>query len=121
MTRRVPAVLAAVGLAVLPACGGADASSGASAAGTPTPGAVVVAMRGLEFVPSDVSVRAGQTVRWVNESDMRHDAVAESGAEFRSPLFGRGESYEARLEQPGIVRYVCTIHPGMEGTIRVSG
>ena len=43
----------------------------------------------------------GQQVCWVNEDTIDHNAVAESGAEFKSELFGKGETFTATVDAPG--------------------
>jgi plastocyanin len=116
--RRSLVMLLAV--AALAGCGGDDEgdSRAEPASGG---GAVVIHMKNFQFVPKDAAASVGQTVRWVNDDSSDHNAVAQSGADFRSELFGSGESYETKLDTAGTVRYECTIHPGMVGTIKVSG
>jgi plastocyanin len=80
---------------------------------------VTIEMRDNRFHPESVAVQVGQTVRWINEDSVPHDAAAVSGADFESELFGEGETFEWTPEQPGTVEYVCTVHPGMEGAITV--
>lgn len=82
-------------------------------------GVVVVVARNIDFDPRQVVVDAGTTIRWVNEDAVPHNVVAEEGADFRSEQFGKGESFEATVEEPGTIKYVCTIHPGQDGTIVV--
>ena len=77
-----------------------------------------VTMRDIEFKPENITVKAGETVKWINEDSIEHDAVAENG-EFKSELFGQQGTYAYKAEKAGKIRYVCTVHPGMEGTITV--
>ncbi len=84
-------------------------------------GAVEVGMKGLQFEPKDVTVKVGQTVSWKNLEDVGHNVVAEEGADFESDTFGKDGTYQFKPEKAGSVKYVCTIHPGMEGTITVEG
>jgi plastocyanin len=103
------------------ACGGDDdgeESGGASAGACPS-GAVVIDMVDIKFDPEDASAGVGQDICWINEDEIDHNAVAESGADFESELFGKGETFTATVDSPGTVEYVCTIHPGMTGTITV--
>jgi plastocyanin len=80
-----------------------------------------VVMRGNEFHPQDVAVRPGTTITWVNEDRAAHDVVnLEEGEEPRSELFGRGGTYRFAPRGPGTIRYVCTVHPGMDGTVTVT-
>jgi plastocyanin len=96
-----------------------QAGGGADGAGEGGGGAVVVTMRDIRFDPQSVTVEAGQTVRWVNEDDVGHDADATSGADFESDLFGKGGTFEWVAEGSGTIEYVCSVHPGMTGTITV--
>jgi plastocyanin len=89
-------------------------------AGEATEGAVEVKMVNFEFDPRDVTVEQGATITWLNEDSVQHDAVAREGEGPDSELFNQGESYSWTADvEPGEIPYVCTIHPGMEGTITV--
>jgi plastocyanin len=102
------------------ACGGDDdGEQGASSQACPS-GAVVIKMADIKFDPQDATAGVGQEVCWVNEDTIDHDVSAESGASFKSELFGKGQTFTASMDEPGSVQYVCTIHPGMTGTIEVS-
>jgi plastocyanin len=103
------------------ACGGDDEEPAGGPAATECPeGAVVIAMRDVKFEPADATAKVGQEICWPNEDEMQHNAVAEAGADFKSELYGEGEIFTASVSEPGTVRYVCTIHPGMDGTIEVT-
>jgi plastocyanin len=117
--RRFALILVVLALTAA-ACGGDDGGGeGASSEGCPD-GAVVIRMVDIKFDPEDATADAGQQICWTNEDSIDHNAVAESGAEFESELFGKGETFTTTLESAGTVEYVCTIHPGMVGTIAVS-
>lgn len=112
------AVLLAIGAT---ACGEDDSgpTEGASSGECPS-GAVVIKMVDIKFDPEDATAAAGDEVCWINEDAIDHNAVSESGADFESELFGKGETFTATVDAPGTVEYICTIHPGMTGTIEVS-
>lgn len=123
--RRVTAPLLACA-ALFGACGGSADTSTQAAESTPAPagtavaeGGVRVAMEGFAFVPEHVTVERGQTITWVNEDTAQHDAVATAGDGPDSELFNQGESYSWTAEEAGEIPYVCTVHPGMDGTITV--
>src|SRR5918998_5517814 len=107
------------------ACGGDDdggGGGGGASSSEPCPsGSVEIKMVDIKFDPEDATVGVGQEVCWVNEDSIDHNAVAESGATFESELYGKGETFTATVDDPGRVEYVCTIHPGMTGTIEVTG
>ena len=112
-----------IGLVVIAGCGGDDDSGGGggtTASACPS-GAVTIKMVDTQFDPKTATAKVGDTVCWVNEDSIQHDAVAESGATFKSELFNKGETFTAKLDQAGDVKYVCTVHPGMTGEITVSG
>jgi plastocyanin len=76
-------------------------------------------MQGLRFHPAAVVVHAGQQVKWTNADNVDHNVTAVSGATFKSQAFGHGQTYSFVANRPGTIHYVCTLHPGMNGTINV--
>jgi len=79
-------------------------------------------MRVLEFTPTTIRAKVGQTVTWTNEDTSPHNVTYVSGPRFRSSrhMLNPGTTFSITLNQPGIIRYVCTLHPWMKGTIIVS-
>ena len=113
-------------VAALAGCGGDDSSGGGGgSAGASNEkcasDAVVIKMANIKFDPANATAKVGQSVCWENEDTVDHDAVAQSGASFKSDLFSKGQTFTTKLDQAGTVKYVCTIHPGMTGEIKVSG
>ncbi|HET8754673.1 MAG TPA: plastocyanin/azurin family copper-binding protein [Solirubrobacteraceae bacterium] len=109
-----------IGLVVVAGCGGDDDGGGTAGSSSACPSdAVTIKMADIKFNPETTTVEAGQQVCWVNEDSVQHDAVAESGADFKSELFNKGETFTTTVDQPGTVKYVCTVHPGMTGTLEV--
>ena len=99
-------ILAALATGLSGGCGGGDEAR-------------EIGMRDLRFSPRDATVRVGQRVTWRNEDDAPHNVVAVR-AGFRSGLIRSEGTYSKILDRPGLVHYVCTLHPGMRGTLRVS-
>ena len=114
----------------LAACGGADA-------GTP-----VVTMQGHTFQPDSMTMQAGETVTWTNDTDEAHTVTAvedslPTGAGYFSSgraadedaangdiageLIQPGDSFEWTFEKPGTYRYYCIPHKadGMLGSVVV--
>lgn len=118
----LPLALVILGLA---ACGGDDGGGGdggggeqgASSEACPS-GALEIKMVDIKFDPKEATASVGQQVCWVNEDTIEHNAVADGG-EFKSELFGKGQTFTATLDTPGTIPYVCTVHPGMTGTLTV--
>jgi plastocyanin len=82
-------------------------------------GVTTIAMKDIAFAPAAVTVKVGDTVKWVNRDTVEHNVVATKGATFKSGLFGQGGSFEFKPTKSGSVTYVCTVHPGMNGTLKV--
>ena len=124
--RRVLLGVALAG-ALFAGCGGADEESpngaaGGAAATTPVepptaPG--TVAMKDIQFVPARSRVKVGDKVTWRNEDPLDHNVIARSGARFKSRAFGQGGTYSFTPKEPGTIKYVCTLHPGMYGVLEV--
>ncbi|HEY2768919.1 MAG TPA: plastocyanin/azurin family copper-binding protein [Solirubrobacteraceae bacterium] len=84
-------------------------------------GVVQVAYRNIAIDPDTLRVKAGSTVRWTNYDPVEHNVTSKGGPDhFASKTFAEGGTVEFKLTKPGIVHYVCTIHPTtMNGTIEV--
>ncbi|MBI5106459.1 MAG: cupredoxin domain-containing protein [Solirubrobacterales bacterium] len=129
----LPALVA--GVLVVAGCGGDDDSSSSggayggsssakqttTTAAAPASGAKEVSMVGTSFQPAKITVKAGQKITWKNDSDLPHNVTATSGATFKSDTFNRGGTFAFTPKKAGTISYVCTIHPGMQGTITVTG
>jgi plastocyanin len=96
---------------------------------------VVVQMTTVNFeptyVPSDISIRPGDTVRWVNVDPFLLDHSTSSGTGSADPLAGvlwnsgtirTGEFFEHTFPDPGDFTYFSVSHEfeGMFGVIRVT-
>jgi plastocyanin len=93
--------------------GGAASSGGAAAKG----GTVTIDMQNIAFNPTSVTVKVGQTVKWVNKDDVPHNVT---GGPLKSNTFNKGGSYEYTPKKAETIAYVCTIHPGMKATLTVT-
>ena len=80
-----------------------------------------VDMRNIRFEPADVVVRRGGTITWVNRDPLAHTVTKASGPgpRFDSGTVPGGGTYRRTFTTPGVIRYVCTIHPNHAGTITV--
>jgi plastocyanin len=117
------AVLALFTIGAVGACGGGGGRTGASAAkpaksAVPTgPPTATVEVKGLEFNPKDVRVRAGETVAWMFDDGAIVHNVALPGV--KSPD-EKGGTWAYAFAKAGTYAYTCTIHPFMKGTVTVS-
>jgi plastocyanin len=76
-----------------------------------------IAMDGTRFVPETLTVQRGDRVLWVNKDPFPHTATAEGTFDSKSVAAGHSWSYVA--SKTGEFAYVCTLHPGMKGTLVV--
>jgi plastocyanin len=106
-----PAILVAAALGLL-SCSGPGAGSGA-----PPPATHTVTIESLEFKPADLTVRAGDTIVWVNKDPFPHTATAKEA--FDSKDIAADKSWTFKAAPTGEFSYVCTYHPTMKGTVRV--
>lgn len=107
--------LGAVWLAVLPLLGGAEPP--APAAGVePT----VVRIEKYTFIPAEITVPAGTTVRWLNaEKRTSHSVWFETEGLEESPRLFPGEVFERTFDQTGRHEYRCGPHEEMHGVVIV--
>lgn len=106
-----PARLAlALALPVLVAACGGDDDDGAAA----EPGVVIVDDN--VFEPDRTTIAAGETVTWQFEGGSAHNVTFDEGES--SKLKKDGE-FERTFDEAGEFDYVCTVHPGMDGTVVV--
>src|ERR1700723_3461923 len=84
-------------------------------------GVVPVAYRNIAIDPDTIRVKVGSTIKWTNYDPVEHNVTSKSGPiQFASKDFGEGKVVEFKMTKPGIIHYLCTIHPAtMNGTIEV--
>lgn len=77
-------------------------------------------MKNLAFSPATVTGKVGQTVVWSNDDTPPHNVTYVSGPKFASSsTMDPGATFKIKLTAPGTIKYLCSIHPFMKGTIVV--
>lgn len=71
----------------------------------------------LAFSPAEITVKAGDTIEWVNVDFIDHTATENSGA--WDVMIITEQSARLQLSTAGTFDYYCRIHPGMTGKIHV--
>lgn len=98
----------------------APLSPPASASSVTVEGAEV-RIRGFNFVPAEVKVRAGATITVMNEDSAPHTLTATEGDAFDTgTIEGGASSTFTAPSKPGSYPFFCSIHPQMQGTLIVS-
>ncbi|MCC7150576.1 MAG: cupredoxin domain-containing protein [Rubrivivax sp.] len=89
---------------------------GARAAGS----VVVVEIRDYKYIPQNLTVKAGTTVRWVNAEKRTTHTVRFDGPDgMESERLFPGDTFERRFDKPARYAYICGPHPEMKGLIEV--
>lgn len=83
--------------------------------------AAIISQKGRHFTPGEVTIKRGQSVRFVNDDFYGHNVYSETdGSTFDIGLQPPGKERDVVLEQLGIVDVRCRIHPRMRLTITVT-
>jgi plastocyanin len=147
--KRVPStIIACLALVAAAGCGSSSSStSGSRSSSTPTAstatgglkptttpryaspapsapvqsGTVQIAYRNITIDPDTLKVKVGSTVKWTNYDAIEHNVTSKAGPQsFASKNIGESATFEVKLTKPGVIHYLCTIHPAsMNGTIEV--
>ncbi|HEX6491644.1 MAG TPA: cupredoxin domain-containing protein [Gaiellaceae bacterium] len=72
------------------------------------------------FSPASLTIKAGDTVRWVNSDTVNHQVVSNNGT-FVSPILGPGKTYSYQFQAAGTYHYHDGLYPARKGTIVVTG
>ena len=140
MNRWLALLLACVALSLVVAgCGGDDEESGGDEAQTTeqpaedsggaekekekekakADGGTEVSMEGIKFVPDSVSVSVGDAVTWTNDDTVGHDVTGDDFKSGDAGAMQNGDTFVQTFDKAGTFNYVCTVHPGMEGSVTV--
>ncbi len=107
----VPLAVAALGLLVF-------GSGPGAATDPPEPVMHTVTMEGTSFQPPVLTVRAGDSVVWINKDPFPHTATSATGG-FDSLVILPDESWTFIPTAKGEFPYLCTLHVTMKAVLRV--
>ncbi len=99
----------------MPAAGGA-----AGAANAPAATGNAVAIKNFAFDSANLTVRVGATVTWTNQDGDAHTVVSSGSGPLHSPTLDSGDTYQYTFTKAGTYSYLCSIHPFMLGSVRVT-
>jgi len=95
--------------------GGASAGGGGGGTGAGTQ----VTMKDIKFNPGSVTVKPGGKVTWTNDDSVGHDVTSDTFNSGGPGGIDAGSTFSHVFKKAGTYKYVCTVHPGMEGTVKV--
>ena len=81
----------------------------------------VIDQKGLKFIPTTITINAGDTILFTNSDPFTHDVtvVSSDGARTDKGLQHHGEDRVIAFPDKGTFSIVCTMHPNMKATVIV--
>jgi plastocyanin len=82
----------------------------------------LVIIKDFKFVPQEITIKQGQTLRWENREKRQYHSVwfEALGEEEPEDYLFPDDSYEREFTQAGSFPYRCGPHPEMTGTVHVA-
>ncbi len=71
------------------------------------------------FNPSEIRIKRGETVIWINKDSAPHTVTSDSGTEINSPQLSNGQVYSHSFSNTGTFNYYCSVHPSMKAKVIV--
>ena len=77
-----------------------------------------VDIRAFSFEPEQVTIRAGESIEWINHDFAPHTATDDEGGWDTGEL-GKSQTAIQRFDTPGTYPYFCAYHPHMRAEVTV--
>ncbi len=71
------------------------------------------------YVPTSITIRAGDVVTWTNDDAIVHTVSEYDGDLFDSGIMQPEDVFEFTFDKPGTYDYFCLLHPHMVGQVTV--
>jgi plastocyanin len=83
---------------------------------------LLVVIKGYKFIPQEITIKQGQTLRWENREKRQYHSVwfEALGEEEPEDYLFPEDTYERVFSKPGTYPYRCGPHPEMLGTVTVT-
>jgi plastocyanin len=105
---------------IIPLAAVAALAVGAAPATPASTATVTVQIKRSSFAPQTVTIKTGDTVRWVNSDTQNHQVVSNNGS-FVSAILGPGKVYTHRFNAAGTYRYHDGLNAAVRGVVKVTG
>ena len=81
----------------------------------------LVIIQKYKFVPQEITIKLGQTLRWENREKRQYHSVwfEALGEEEPEDYLFPDDAYEREFKKTGAFPYRCGPHPEMTGTVHV--
>jgi plastocyanin len=92
-----------------------------AAAGSASAGEHVIVQKGKAFSSKKISIKLGDSVKFVNEDPFSHNVFSLSDAKsFDLGSYGQGGAKSIAFDKPGTIEVECAVHPDMKLVIEVA-
>lgn len=85
--------------------------------------AVIVNINKMKYETPEITIKAGQTVTWINLEAMPHNVDFVKGVvgenELKGAMLKKGQAFSVTFNEAGSYDYHCTPHPFMRGKVIV--
>lgn len=82
-----------------------------------TPVTHVVVIKGLKFLPYELTVHKGDTVKWINKDLVKHDVTEATDQTWTSGVMEKEAVWKIAITET--TDYFCTLHVIMKGKLIV--
>ena len=86
-------------------------------------GAIVVHISKMKYDTPELTIKAGDTVVWINQEVMPHNVAFKKGVvgddAFKGEMLKKDQAYAITFTEAGTYDYFCTPHPFMRGKVIV--
>ena len=100
-------------------CVGVGLAAVGSALPASPPQPVQVDIRTFAFKPTQITIKAGQSIEWINHDFAPHTATDDDG-DWDTGELGKNDRGTVHFDIPGRYAYFCAYHPHMRGEIVVT-
>ena len=87
--------------------------------GARKPATHTVTIDASRFQPDMLTLKAGDSVVWVNKDIVAHTVTSQAGGS-DSGIIVPGKPWKHKFNKTGEFAYTCTYHPTMKATLRVN-
>jgi plastocyanin len=84
------------------------------------PATHTVTIDATSFHPASLTIKAGDSVTWVNKDVMPHTATSAKAGVFDSGTLASGKSWKHTFKTAGDIAYICQFHPTMKAKLQVT-
>jgi plastocyanin len=80
---------------------------------------VVVGMKSLNFSPRKVAAKVNQQVDFKWNESVAHNVIFDKTRKSKT-LAKKGLIWSTKFDKEGTFKFKCTLHPGMQGEVKVT-